>query len=108
MFLKEVGTKVEVTVTPRTAFYRFTYTGAGSAKLLVDTQWMMTSEDNLRTCVLASKTEPDLAAKTLLGSRATKGWVTRILEGTSVLIPPSSTCDLFATDSLLFETRFKG
>lgn len=33
---------------------------------------------------------------------------TRILEGTSVLIPPSSTCDLFATDSLLFETRFKG
>ena len=32
----------------------------------------------------------------------------RVLEGTSVLLPPSSTCDLFATDSLLFETRFKG
>ena len=31
----------------------------------------------------------------------------RVLEGTSVLIPPSSTCDLFATDSLLFLTRFK-
>ena len=79
VFLKEVGTKVEVTVTPHAAFYRFTYAGAGPAKLLVDTQWMMTSADNLRTCVLASKTEPDLAAKTLLGSRTTKGWVTRRL-----------------------------
>ena len=79
VFLKEVGTKVEVTVTPHAAFYRFTYAGAGPAKLLVDTQWMMTSEDNPRTCVLASKTEPDLAAKTLLGSRTTKGWVTRRL-----------------------------
>ena len=32
----------------------------------------------------------------------------RVLEGTSVLLPPSSTCDLFATDSLLLQTRFKG
>ena len=79
VFLKEVGTKVEVTVTPHAAFYRFTYAGAGPAKLLVDTQWMMTNEDNLRTCVLESKTEPDSASKTLLGSRTTKGWVTRKL-----------------------------
>ena len=28
-------------------------------------------------------------------------------EGTSVLIPPSSTCELFATDSILFLTRFE-
>ena len=31
----------------------------------------------------------------------------RVIEGTSVLIPPSSACDLSATDSLLFLTRFK-
>ena len=32
----------------------------------------------------------------------------RVMERMSVLIPPSSTCELFATDSLLFLTRFKG
>lgn len=32
----------------------------------------------------------------------------RTVEGTSVLIPPSSTCTLFATDSLVFLTRFRG
>ena len=31
----------------------------------------------------------------------------RVVEGTSVLIPPSSACGLFGTDSLLFATRFK-
>ena len=31
-----------------------------------------------------------------------------VIEGTSVLIPPSSTCDLFASDSILLVTRFKG
>ena len=32
----------------------------------------------------------------------------RIIEGTSVLIPPSSACEFFASDSILFLTRFKG
>ena len=31
----------------------------------------------------------------------------RVTEGTSVLIPPSSACELSAADSLLFATRFK-
>ena len=31
----------------------------------------------------------------------------RVIEGTSVLLPPSSTCELFASDSILFLTRFK-
>lgn len=31
----------------------------------------------------------------------------RVIEGTSVLIPPSSTCELFASDSIFFQTRFK-
>ena len=31
----------------------------------------------------------------------------RIAEGMSVLIPPLSTCELFASDSILFLTRFK-
>ena len=31
----------------------------------------------------------------------------RVIEGTSVLIPPSSTCALFASDSILFLTRFR-
>ena len=30
-----------------------------------------------------------------------------VIEGTSVLIPPSSTCELSATDSILFLTRFE-
>ena len=32
----------------------------------------------------------------------------RVMERTSVLIPPSSTCELFGSDSILFLTRFKG
>ena len=32
----------------------------------------------------------------------------RISEGTSVLLPPGSTCELSASDSLLFVTRFNG
>jgi len=77
--LKEVDTKVELTVTPHAGFYRFTFNGKGPAQLLVDTQWMMTNNDNLKTCVVKSETAPDLASNTLLGSRTTKGWVTRSL-----------------------------
>lgn len=32
----------------------------------------------------------------------------RVMERTSVLIPPFSTCELFGSDSILFQTRFKG
>ena len=32
----------------------------------------------------------------------------RVMERTSVLIPPSSTSELFGSDSILFQTRFKG
>ena len=79
VFLKEVDANVEVTVTPHAAFYRLTYAGEGPAKLLVDTQWMLTDEPNLRKCVIESATTPKPEERTLLGTRTTKAWVTRRL-----------------------------
>lgn len=71
-----------------TPFFKFSQRQVHGAEILT------TASDEF-LALYAARNEIDLDGK-------------RVLEGTSVLIPPSSTCDLFATDSLLFETRFKG
>ena len=70
-----------------TSFFRFSQTSVHGAEILT------TASDEF-LAIYTARNEIDLDGK-------------RVLEGTSVLLPPSSTCDLFATDSLLFETRFK-
>ena len=77
--LKGVDAKVEVTAAPHAAFYRITFNGAGPARLLVDTQWMMTNADNLEKCVLESASEAQADGRTLLGSRTTRAWCVRRL-----------------------------
>ena len=56
--------------------------------------------------ILSTRADEFLALYTAKGEIDLDG--KRVVESTSVLIPPSSTCELFATDSLLFLTRFKG
>ena len=55
--------------------------------------------------VLSTRADEFLALYTAKGEIDLDG--KRILEGTSVLLPPSSTCELFGSDSILFLTRFK-
>ena len=55
---------------------------------------------------LATASGEFLALYTARGEAVLDG--RRVAEGTSILLPPSSTCELFGSDSVLFLTRFKG
>ena len=72
----------------------------------LDTPFFRFSQERVRAAsILSARTDEFLALYTAKGEIDLDG--KRIPEGTSVLLPPSSTCELFGSDSILFLTRFK-
>ena len=73
----------------------------------LDTPFFKFSQERvLGASILSTCADEFLALYTAKGEIDLDG--KRAMERTSVLIPPSSTCELFGSDSLLFQTRFKG
>lgn len=72
----------------------------------LDTPFFKFSQERvLGASILSTHADEFLALYTAKGEIDLDG--KRILEGTSILLPPSSTCELFGSDSILFLTRFK-
>ena len=72
----------------------------------LDTPFFKFSQERvLGASILSTRADEFLAFYTAKGEIDLDG--KRILEGTSVLLPPFSTCELFGSDSILFMTRFK-
>ena len=72
----------------------------------LDTPFFKFSQERvLGASILSTRADEFLALYSAKGEIDLDG--KRILEGTSVLLPPSSTCELFGSDSVLFLTRFK-
>ena len=72
----------------------------------LDTPFFKFSQEHvLGASILSTRADEFLALYTAKGEIDLDG--KRILEGTSVLLPPSSTCELFGSDSILFLTRFR-
>ena len=73
----------------------------------LDTPFFRFSQERvLGASTLSARADEFLALYTAKGEIELDG--KRLLEGTSVLLPPGSTCEISASDSLLFVTRFKG
>ncbi len=75
--LTDAGVDVEITASEHTAFYRYTYTGKGKSRMLLDMQsGIVWNEEWLRTHVLGSEIEmPD--NKTITGHQHVHNWVER-------------------------------
>lgn len=72
----------------------------------LDTPFFKFSQERvLGASVLSTRADEFLALYTAKGEIDLNG--KRVLEGTSILLPPGSTCELFGSDSILFLTRFK-
>ena len=72
----------------------------------LDTPFFKFSQERvLGASILSTRADEFLALYTAKGEIDLDG--KRILEGTSVLLPPGSTCELFGSDSILFLTRFR-
>ena len=72
----------------------------------LDTPFFRFSQKPVRGAeILTTASDEFLALYTAKGEIDLNG--KRVMERTSVLIPPSSTCELFGSDSVLFLTRFK-
>ena len=72
----------------------------------LDTPFFRFSQEHvLGASILSTRADEFLALYTAKGEIDLDG--KRILEGTSVLLPPGSTCELFGSDSILFMTRFR-
>ena len=72
----------------------------------LDTPFFKFSQEHvLGASILSTCADEFLALYTAKGEIDLDG--KRVMEQTSVLIPPSSTCELFGSDSILFLTRFK-
>lgn len=80
--LKEVDVTVEVTAGPHTAYYRLTFHGEAPARLLVDTQWLLTMPGNFEKAVVASDSRIDPSNRVLSGTRRTRSWAEREIEWT--------------------------
>lgn len=78
--LKDVDVRVEVTAGAYTAYYRFTFNGEAPARLLVDTQWLLTTPDFYEKAVLESSSEIDPRNRVLYGRRKTKAWAEREID----------------------------
>ena len=73
----------------------------------LDTPFFKFSQERvLGASILSTRADEFLALYTAKGEIDLDG--KRVMERTSVLLPPSSTCELFGSDSILFQTRFKG
>lgn len=73
----------------------------------LDTPFFKFSQERvLGASILSTRADEFLALYTAKGEIDLDG--KRILEGTSILLPPGSTSELFGSDSVLFLTRFKG
>ena len=71
----------------------------------LDTPFFKFSQEHvLGASILSTRADEFLALYTAKGEIDLDG--KRVMERTSVLIPPSSTCELFGSDSILFLTRF--
>ena len=72
----------------------------------LDTPFFKFSQEHvLGASIFSTRADAFLALYTAKGEIDLDG--KRVMERTSVLIPPSSTCELFGSDSILFLTRFK-
>ena len=72
----------------------------------LDTPFFKFSQEHvLGASILSTRADEFLALYTAKGEIDLNG--KRVLERTSILIPPSSTCELFGSDSILFMTRFR-
>ena len=72
----------------------------------LDTPFFKFSQEHvLGASILSTRADEFLALYTAKGEIDLGG--KRVMERTSALIPPSSTCELFGSDSILFLTRFK-
>lgn len=72
----------------------------------LDTPFFKFSQEHvLGASILSTRADEFLALYTAKGEIDLDG--NRVMERTSVLIPPSSTCELFGSDSILFLTWFK-
>ena len=72
----------------------------------LDTPFFKFSQEHvLGASILSTRADEFLALYTAKGEIDLDG--KRVLEGTSILLPPSSTCELFGSDLVLFLTRFK-
>ena len=72
----------------------------------LDTSFFKFSQEHvLGASILSARADEFLALYTAKGEIDLDG--KRVMERTSVLIPPSSTCELFGSDSILFLTRFR-
>ena len=75
--LEDFGVNVEITATPRVAFYRMTYQTAAPARLLVDLQHGLAGgQGQIDNRVLQGESQKE-DAYTISGWSQTKGWVTR-------------------------------
>ena len=73
----------------------------------LDTPFFKFSQEHvLGASILSTRADEFLALYTAKGEIDLDG--KRVMERTSVLLPPGSTCELFGSDSILFQTRFKG
>ena len=72
----------------------------------LDTPFFKFSQEHvLGASILSTRADEFLALYTAKGEIDLDG--KRVMERTSVLIPPSSTCELFGSDSILFMTQFR-
>ena len=72
----------------------------------LDTPFFKFSQEHaLGVSIHSTRADEFLALYTAKGEIDLDG--KRVLEGTSILLPPSSTCELFGSDSILFLTRFR-
>jgi putative alpha-1,2-mannosidase len=75
--LEDFGVNVEITATPRVAFYRMTYQKAAPARLLIDLQHGLAGgQGQIDNRVLQGESKKE-DAFTISGWSQTKGWVTR-------------------------------
>ena len=73
----------------------------------LDTPFFKFSQERvLGSSILSTLADEFIALYTAKGEIDLDG--KSVLEGTSVLLPPGSICELFGSDSILFLTRFKG